>query len=79
MVSSCSVQELVKPGVNGQLFSTAEELADQIKGLLDGFPADSRRLELLRDGIATADCGPGGWSSWQEEWDRVVYPLFASS
>ncbi|EIN13371.1 hypothetical protein PUNSTDRAFT_78889 [Punctularia strigosozonata HHB-11173 SS5] len=87
---SC-LHELVKDGVNGLLFRDASQLATQLETLLSGFPNPNWTLDALRSSLtddAAAAAAPQGppralepgsedwvWSSWSENWDRVVRPL----
>ena len=65
------IGELVKDGRNGLLFSEAGELADQLLGLFDGFPATvSRQLGSLTDAVAES-----GGPRWEEAWAQTVQPL----
>ncbi|KAI4517467.1 hypothetical protein K525DRAFT_260683 [Schizophyllum commune Loenen D] len=42
------ISELVKHGKNGLVFKTSEELAEQMKSLLTGFPSNTPQLDALR-------------------------------
>ncbi|KAL1732673.1 glycosyltransferase family 33 protein [Schizophyllum commune] len=61
------ISELVKHGKNGLVFSTSEELAEQMKSLLTGFPSNTPQLDALRatlqaknEGLHDDDGHPGG-------------------
>jgi beta-1,4-mannosyltransferase len=63
--------ERVRHGDNGLLFSTAEQLADILFDLFEGYPADQKRLERLRAG-ARKSSRP----TWEEGWAREARPVF---
>jgi beta-1,4-mannosyltransferase len=63
-----SIGELVEPGVNGLLFSTAEELAGQMCDLLAG--ASPTRLARLATGAAAA-----ATVRWREGWTAEAWPV----
>ncbi|KAG2445600.1 hypothetical protein HXX76_000211 [Chlamydomonas incerta] len=68
---SC-IRELVVPGVTGLLFSTGQELAAQLAGLLGGFPAEpSAQLKALAANVASREQG----LRWDENWRRVAAPV----
>jgi predicted Zn-dependent protease len=52
------------------LFSTAEQLADILFDLFEGYPADQKRLERLRAG-ARKSARP----TWEEGWAREARPV----
>ncbi|KAL1703376.1 glycosyltransferase family 33 protein, partial [Schizophyllum commune] len=61
------ISELVKHGKNGLVFKTSEELAEQMKSLLTGFPSNTPQLDALRatlqaknEGLHDDDGHPGG-------------------
>ncbi|KAL1672976.1 glycosyltransferase family 33 protein [Schizophyllum commune] len=61
------ISELVKQGKNGLVFKTSEELAEQMKSLLTGFPSNTPQLDALRatlqeknEGLHDDDAHPGG-------------------
>jgi len=62
--------ERVRHGDNGLLFSTAEQLADILFDLFEGYPADQKRLERLRAG-ARKSSRP----TWEEGWTREARPV----
>jgi beta-1,4-mannosyltransferase len=61
--------ERVRHGDNGLLFSTAEQLADVLFDLFEGFPSDQKALERLRAG-ARKSARP----TWEEGWAREARP-----
>ncbi|GMK58428.1 hypothetical protein CspeluHIS016_0504600 [Cutaneotrichosporon spelunceum] len=77
------IDELVKDGINGRIFNTSTELADQLVETLAGFP-HAPKLEALdhyfsqRAGASTPMrrvTRPGveeEWSTWDENWDAVM-------
>jgi beta-1,4-mannosyltransferase len=79
----CAVQydcitELVQPGSTGLLFTSAEQLAQQLLSLLQGFTGDLQRdkggqLAVLRAAVAKEQ---SHWR-WQDNWQAVAAPVFA--
>ncbi|KAG2482357.1 hypothetical protein HYH03_018707 [Edaphochlamys debaryana] len=68
---SC-IGELVSDGETGLLFSSAEQLAQQLAGLLAGFPAaPSAQLQALQASVAAKEQG----LRWNENWKRVAAPV----
>lgn len=77
------LSELVVNGKNGVIFQNAAGLVDQLETLLKGFPK-SPMLENLRNSFRRV-LDPRGphrgedegweWSSWDDNWTRVVRPL----
>jgi beta-1,4-mannosyltransferase len=72
------IGELVAEGKTGLLFSSAEQLAQQLLQLLEGFDGlagsgANRQLAQLRAGVA---CEQGSWR-WRDNWDEVAAPVFA--
>jgi beta-1,4-mannosyltransferase len=63
--------ERVRHGDNGLLFSTAEQLANVLFDLFEGYPADQKALERLRAG-ARKSARP----TWEEGWVREARPVF---
>jgi beta-1,4-mannosyltransferase len=63
--------ETVRHDVNGLLFTTGHELAEQVYALFRGFPDDTPFLDRLRSNVATA-----GGPRWADEWNVVARPLF---
>jgi len=57
------LNELVKPGLNGLVFKTAEELAGQLVSLLKSFP-HSPTLESLRSSLIRSPSSPSASSSY---------------
>lgn len=66
------LDELVRDGVNGLTFQTAEQLAEQFEVLLTSFPRTAR-LNELRESLAGMQ-----WGTWSDNWDRVVLSLVLS-
>jgi len=62
--------EQVRPGENGVLFSTAEQLAGTLADLLGGFPERTPALDRLREGLARSP-DPG----WEEGWAAEARPV----
>jgi len=63
------LSELVRANENGALFSTGQQLAQQIEATLSGFPG-ARRLEALRGGVERL-----AGESWAAGWRREARPL----
>ncbi len=57
------LRELVQPGVNGLLFTTADDCCDHLERLLRGLPAPNPVLERLRQGVAAS-----ARETWGEGW-----------
>lgn len=64
------LRELVRPGIDGLLFSTSEELATLLARLLLDRAGERTELETLRQGVATQTS-----SSWEQGWEVEVLPL----
>lgn len=64
------LREQVRHGENGLLFSTAEQLADQLHELFRGFPEDAPWLDRLRVRVL-AERG----DTWCDAWRRTAGPL----
>ena len=60
--------ELVREGINGRGFGSAEELTKQLKEVLGG---DGAQLKTLREGALKE-----GAIRWDDEWDEVAAKLF---
>ncbi|KAH9947404.1 mannosyltransferase [Amylocystis lapponica] len=84
------LDELVKDGVNGLVFTDAPQLAAQLETLLTGHPA-SPSLATLRASLQTSTPrspnshaspyktdGDWEWSTWAQNWERIVRPLVLS-
>jgi beta-1,4-mannosyltransferase len=72
------IGELVAEGKTGLLFSSAEQLAQQLLQLLEGFDGAAgsganEQLAQLRAGVAREQ---GSWR-WRDNWDEVAAPVFA--
>ncbi|WIA30836.1 hypothetical protein OEZ86_000894 [Tetradesmus obliquus] len=72
------IRELVTEGKTGLLFSSAEQLAQQLLQLLEAFDAvagsgANGQLAQLRAGVARTQ---SSWR-WRDNWDKVAAPLFA--
>ncbi len=63
---SC-IDELVRHNINGLLFSSARELADQLYDLFARFPDDDTKLARLRNSIKIP--------RWDPSWTAVCLPL----
>lgn len=70
-VSFSCIEELVKVGRNGLLFSSSSELADELLMLFKGFPNNCNALMSLRSGALAV----GSSTSWATEWERHALPL----
>jgi len=65
--------EQVQHGVNGLLFATSAQLAQQLYTLFQGFPDDSPLLRQLRRNVHALPC-----RRWADEWREVAQPVFAA-
>jgi len=65
------IDELVKHGKNGMVFSDSPSLAGQLSGLLRGFP-NSKPLPELRAGVV-------GGMRWEENWLKNALPVVTSA
>ena len=79
-----SIHELVREGVNGQIFNNADELASQLEHLLQGFPSTDTALYKLQQKLTEHTHPKHGhinmhdhweWGSWAENWDKTMKPL----
>ena len=70
-----ALPELVQHGVNGLTFDTPQQLAQQLQGLLRGFPGSAASpaggLGRLRRGVAAFQA-----TRWQDNWDAHARALF---
>ena len=59
------LRELVHPGVNGVLFTTAEDCCAQLEGLLAGSPGSNAILAALKGGVreSAATSWSAGWAA----------------
>jgi beta-1,4-mannosyltransferase len=64
--------EQVQHGRNGLLFSTSEQLAEQLYTLFQGFPDDTPLLHQLRQNVNASQ-----GQRWADAWREVAQPLFA--
>ncbi|KAL0653891.1 hypothetical protein Bca4012_096582 [Brassica carinata] len=74
-VSYSCIQELVKDGQNGLLFSSSSELADQLLVLFKGFPVNCDALQSLKAGAMET----GSSGRWATEWDECAKPLITQA
>jgi beta-1,4-mannosyltransferase len=65
--------EQVQHGVNGLLFTTSGQLAEQLYTLFQGFPDDSLLLHQLRRNVSALAC-----QRWVDGWRAVAQPVFAA-
>jgi beta-1,4-mannosyltransferase len=70
-VSYSCIEELVKVGKNGLLFSSSSELADELLMLFKGFPDDCNALKSLKNGALEM----GSSARWATEWEENAKPL----
>uniref|UniRef100_A0A3P9A0U5 Glycosyl transferase family 1 domain-containing protein n=1 Tax=Esox lucius TaxID=8010 RepID=A0A3P9A0U5_ESOLU len=64
------LHELVKHEENGLIFRDSQELAGQLKSLLQDFPGSQGRLAQFRRNLQA-----GGGQRWDQNWDQNVLPL----
>ncbi|XP_053706698.1 chitobiosyldiphosphodolichol beta-mannosyltransferase isoform X1 [Synchiropus splendidus] len=67
------LQELVQPGVNGLVFRDQQQLAAQLKSLLEGFPGSCTRLDQFRRNLRASR-----GQRWDDNWDQNVLPLISA-
>ena len=67
-----SLRELVKPGINGLVFSNSEQLTQQILSVCK--TSGKGKLESMRNHLMKnrADF------SWDKNWNSVVKPIFVN-
>jgi beta-1,4-mannosyltransferase len=72
-VDFACLSELVRHKVNGLVFATPAQLAEQLRGLFVGFPGEpsASALGALRRGVAA-----GQSVRWHDNWKRFAAPLF---
>eukprot|EP00268_Persea_americana_P037568 TRINITY_DN37229_c0_g1_i1.p1 TRINITY_DN37229_c0_g1~~TRINITY_DN37229_c0_g1_i1.p1 ORF type:complete len:483 (+),score=97.89 TRINITY_DN37229_c0_g1_i1:134-1582(+) len=70
-VSFSCIEELVKVDINGLLFSSSSELADELLMLFKGFPDECDTLKSLRNGALAT----GYTKRWATEWEQHALPL----
>jgi len=66
---SC-LHELVKDNINGLIFTTSNQLAEQITELFSSFPSDIEKLLLFRNNLKNFQK-----IRWHQNWKNVVLPL----
>ena len=66
---SC-INELVKDGQNGLLFSSPQELAAALQRLLNDFPSPLAECSTMKDSMKDMP-----FESWEGAWERVVLPV----
>ena len=65
--------EMVRHGEDGLLFSTGEQLAEQLYDLFRGFPSATPLLDFLRQNVAGHHR-----QSWFDGWKDVAEPVFCN-
>ncbi|XP_019745429.1 chitobiosyldiphosphodolichol beta-mannosyltransferase isoform X2 [Hippocampus comes] len=68
------LEELVKHGHNGLIFSDSTQLAQQLKSLLSDFPSSDGKLGAFRRNLRA-----NREQRWDDNWDQHVLPLLSSS
>ncbi|CAE6350018.1 unnamed protein product [Rhizoctonia solani] len=78
------LDELVKDGVNGLTFKTADELIDQVQKLFSNFP-DTNQLDVIRQSLkkrtristpsSISDDDRSQWNDWTDNWNTFVRPV----
>lgn len=68
------LDELVKDGVNGKIFSNSRQLSAHIQKLFADFPENRTDLITFRENLEQS-----GNLLWEENWDHTVYPLFTKN
>ncbi|RZC94544.1 hypothetical protein C5167_026275 [Papaver somniferum] len=72
-VSFSCIEELVKVGENGLLFSSSSELADELLMFFKGFPDGCDAMKSLRNGVLVR----GSSARWANEWEEHAKPLLS--
>ncbi|PVZ98643.1 hypothetical protein BB558_005351 [Smittium angustum] len=67
------IEELVKPGVNGEIFESSEELTKQLKVIAENYLDNGNVLRNLQIGAEEFKS-----VSWEENWDQLVLPMLES-
>lgn len=68
----CSLDELVKHGVNGMVFSGAKQLAEQLEELLIDFPRNQKLLNNFRENLKNFQK-----KRWHASWKEAFFePVF---
>ena len=67
------IGELVQEGRNGLLFEDAQQLAQQLLLLLQGFPGKQGQLQHLHSCLQQQP-----FPRWQQAWGQHVLPVFES-
>jgi beta-1,4-mannosyltransferase len=72
VLSYSCIGELVTHGRNGLLFTSGEELAEQLQEALRGFSSEQGAvmLQKLHDGVANS-----GMGQWGENWTKTALPV----
>ncbi|CAD5111123.1 DgyrCDS463 [Dimorphilus gyrociliatus] len=65
------IGELVHENTNGLLFDTDQELAKQIKMILEGFPSKCNKLNKFRENLKN-------YPKWQSNWNSNALPIFSN-
>lgn len=65
--------ERLQHGANGLLFSTSEQLSEQLYELFDGFPVQTPLLDRLRRTV-----GAVHRERWMDAWKKHALPLFVN-
>lgn len=73
-INFACLPELVRHDINGLVFNTAAQLAQQMCDLFSGFPGgdSAKRLKRLRAGVRLFQA-----ERWQDNWTRHAAPFFA--
>ncbi|WWC71762.1 uncharacterized protein I206_105721 [Kwoniella pini CBS 10737] len=68
------INELIKNDKNGKIFENGEEMGKQLIDVLTNFPK-SEKLDKLSKYFnkSSFDDTNNDWSSWDENWDKVVF------
>lgn len=70
------IKELVKPGQNGFVFQTHQELADQLLFWFEGFPCNPSLVEskeIFRKNMLSFQT-----LRWRDNWTTIALPVFNS-
>lgn len=65
------IGELVRHKENGLVFNNSNELLDQLKSLLKGFPKSCKQLDSFRKNLSRFQ-----EIRWHSQWKKLVLPIF---
>lgn len=75
-VGFAALPELLTPNVNGTVFASHQELAEQLHALLAPRPEAKAALRGLRQGVAASEASKPRWA---ENWLQAAAPLMVTA